>query len=144
MSADKMPVKVFLKNFALNQFSNQKGEMFKEENFDIRTIEPKQGFELGYEITSLVSSSSFLLQMHLNIDRSDVLSPFVLKTNNPLLDTIGIVEVFEATGAIDSAHHLNDGYYLSDLLYDVTKSPALLDVDRMPFTLVDGGLIFIS
>ena len=71
MSADKMPVKVFLKNFALNQFSNQKGEMFKEENFDIRTIEPKQGFELGYEITSLISSSSFLLQMHLNIDRSN-------------------------------------------------------------------------
>jgi hypothetical protein len=42
----------------LNQFGNQKGEVFKEENFDIRTIEPKQGFELGYEITSLVSSCS--------------------------------------------------------------------------------------
>lgn len=144
MRRNTVTEKAFLKSFALNQFNNQFGTAFKQENFDICSITPKGNFTHGYEIMALEGLETFKLIMHLNIARSDTLTPFVLQLRPPFqVKGLGD-EVFTATGSIDSAHHLYGGYPFLPLSYDVSMFPVLLDVTNEPLLLADGGMILIN
>ena len=144
MRRNSVSEKTFLKRLAFNHFNNQKGERFDEELFDIRSITPLGGYNLGYEIAAQKCDETFRLHLFLNIGRSDVLSPYILKLSDPAINGALGDEVFVTTGTIDSGHHLYGGYPFRPLFYDNSTLAVLLDVEGLPFLLADGGFICIK
>lgn len=134
----------FLKNFALRQFGNQKGEVFNIKTFDIAWIEPMKGYHIAYEIRSLDPVNKFNLRMHLTIGLRDNLQPFRLNVFGPFIEKELDDEVWTTRGEIDSGHHLYGGYPFLPFGFERYGKPYLVTYLREPITQADGTNILLT
>ena len=137
--------KDFLKKLIITPFNFYKGSKFDISEINIRSILPRPGYRLGYELNTIRRNDYFRIRAYFNIARSDSLSPFELQLEETP-DGIGNLsdEIFVTTGSIDSAHHLYEGYPFQWITDHDATLPLLIQTDGMPFLLVGGGYILLT
>lgn len=144
MRKHDIPEKTFLKRFLLNQFNIQRGQSFKADDFDIRSVPAMFGYRLGYEVKPVRINSTMRILAYLSVARSDTLGPFILQVKEPnVVNALGD-EVFVVKGSIDSAHHLYGGYQFAHLDYDDSLLPIIVQSDGSPLLLAGGGYLLLS
>lgn len=134
----------FLLKLAITVFNRQYNTNFNIDDFCIFSIEPSYGFDLGYEIVTIINTDNVRLRIYLNIGEKDNLSNYKLEVNHPSY-TGGLGdEVHVALGEIDKDHIENN---LIKFLFINTcniNNNVIATEDDIAITTEDGEVLIIE
>ena len=139
----QVPEKQFLKQMVVREHNYQTNSNIDWQNTTIYSVTPISGFKYAWEVNVNEPGDTTRLQLHINIDLTDALSPYTLEVKPNFRPGVLGDEVFVYRGTIDNAHTLYRGYRFLWIDPDFTALPILLQENRLPITTVDGDYILL-
>lgn len=121
----------FLLSLAVGQYNRQFSKRTKIEEYDIRSIKPRVGYRLGYEISTKIDHDYVRMRIYLNLGDSDVVSTYLMRVEEGFLSKENLEdEVLVAFGTVDR-------WYVTERVYRFSpiKNSELSD----PFIFLEDG-----
>ena len=142
----KIPVKYtereFLIMLGVKRFKQQYGIDIPISDCDVRSIQPNERYELGYEIQTTRFDDFFRIRLYFDLAQETKLVPLRLENEQNIVGTGNPDdELYVTYGTVDRYFKVEGIYRFRWLEEDITRYDVILSEDGIAITSEDGELI---